>query len=226
MIKEFNDTEIDNDIRKAMEDSRQALEDKGAEFVEVSLPLVEHGVPAYYLIATSEAASNLARYDGIRYGHRTDEAHKVSLDELYTLNRSEGFGVEVKRRILLGNFSLSSGYIEAYYRKACQLRRLIREDYFRAFSQVDAILAPVASTAAFKLNAFDGKPLKEFLNDYFTVTVNLAGLPALTVPIQKNSLNLPIGVQLIANQFKENNLYKTGLCLEESFQFYKEVPNV
>ena len=226
IVKEFDDTEVDDDIKKAVEESKKALTDKGAELIEVSLPLVDHGVPAYYLIATSEAASNLSRYDGVRYGHRTDKAGEVSLDEFYTLNRSEGFGIEVKRRILLGNFSLSSGYIEAYYRKACQLRRLMREDYFKSFSKVDAILAPVASSTAFKLHAFDGKPLKKFLNDYFTVTVNLAGLPGLTVPVKKDSSGLPIGVQLIANQFKENNLYKAGLCLEESFQFYKEVPSV
>ena len=226
VVKEFEGKDIDDEIKSAIEASKKALTDRGAELVEVSLPLVEHGVPAYYLIATSEAASNLSRYDGVRYGHRTDKAGEVSLDEFYTLNRSEGFGAEVKRRILLGNFSLSSGYIEAYYRKACQLRRLMREDYFKAFSNVDAILAPVASTTAFKLHAFDGKPLKKFLNDYFTVTVNLAGLPGLTIPVQKDSSGLPIGVQLIANQFKENNLYKAGLCLEESFEFYKEVPNV
>jgi aspartyl-tRNA(Asn)/glutamyl-tRNA(Gln) amidotransferase subunit A len=226
VVKEFEEKEVDDDIKKAIEDSKKALTDRGAELVEVNLPLVDHGVPAYYLIATSEAASNLSRYDGIRYGHRTEKAGEVSLDEFYTLNRSEGFGPEVKRRILLGNFSLSSGYIEAYYRKACQLRRLMREDYFNAFKEVDVILAPVASSTAFKLHAFDGKPLKKFLNDYFTVTVNLAGLPGLTVPVQKDSDGLPIGVQLIANQFKENNLYKAGLCLEESFQFYKEEPNV
>jgi aspartyl-tRNA(Asn)/glutamyl-tRNA(Gln) amidotransferase subunit A len=150
----------------------------------------------------------------------------MSLEDFYTLNRSEGFGPEVKRRILLGNFSLSSGYIEAFYRKACQLRRLMREDYFKAFTKVDAILAPVASTAAFKLNAFEGKPLKKFLNDYFTVTVNLAGLPGLTVPVQKNELGLPVGVQLIANQFEETKLLKAGLCLEDEFKFYEEAPNV
>ena len=226
VVKEFESKEVSDEIKKTIEISKKALQDRGAELVEVNLPLVDHGVPAYYLIATSEAASNLSRYDGVRYGHRTDKANEVSLDEFYTLNRSEGFGPEVKRRILLGNFSLSSGYIGAYYRKACQLRRLIREDYFKAFSNVDVILAPVASTTAFKLHTFDGKPLKKFLNDHFTVTVNLAGLPGLTVPIQKDSSGLPIGVQLIANQFKENNLYRAGLCLEESFQFYKEMPNV
>ena len=226
LVKEFMDADVDSDVAIAMERSKEALKARGAELIEVELPLVEHGVPAYYLIATSEAASNLSRYDGVRYGHRADVSNDMSLEDFYTLNRSEGFGPEVKRRILLGNFSLSSGYIEAFYRKACQLRRLMREDYFKAFTKVDAILAPVASTAAFKLNAFEGKPLKKFLNDYFTVTVNLAGLPGLTVPVQKNELGLPVGVQLIANQFEETKLLKAGLCLEDEFKFYEEAPNV
>jgi len=228
VVKEFMSTDLDKDVKNALDDSIEALKKRGAEIIEVSLPLIEHGVAAYYLVATSEAASNLSRYDGVRYGHRSEKAKEgqVSLDEFYTLNRTEGFGREVKRRILLGNFALSSGYIEAYYKKACQIRRLIREDYFKAFERVDAIIAPVASSTAFKLHEFDGKPLKKFLNDYYTVTVNLAGLPGLSVPVTKNKDNLPIGIQLIANQFQESNLLKAGLNLEDEFKFYKEVPNV
>lgn len=228
VVKEFMSTELDADVQQTLDDSVEALKKRGAEIVEVSLPLTEHGVAAYYLVATSEAASNLSRYDGVRYGHRSEKAKdgQVSLEEFYTLNRTEGFGKEVKTRILLGNFSLSSGYIDAYYKKACQIRRLIRDDYFKAFEKVDAIIAPVASTTAFKLHEFDGQPLKKFLNDYYTVTVNLAGLPGLTVPIKKNENNLPIGVQLIANQFQESKLLKAGLNLEDEFKFYKEVPNV
>jgi aspartyl-tRNA(Asn)/glutamyl-tRNA(Gln) amidotransferase subunit A len=208
--------------------SDQVLKNKGAELVEVSLPLVKHGVSAYYLVATSEAASNLSRYDGVRYGHRTEQAESghLSLEEFYALNRTEGFGDEVKRRILLGNFALSSGYYDAYYKKACQIRSLIRDEYFTAFKSVDCILAPVASSTAFEFENRINDPMRKFLNDYFTVTVNLAGLPGLTVPIQKTDHNLPCGVQLVANQFEELELFKVGKVLEDEFKFYKEVPHV
>lgn len=228
VIKEFADHEVDPEIRDTFEKSKALLEEKGAKCVEVSLPLVKHGVSVYYLIATSEAASNLSRYDGIRYGHRAeiDSDQEVSLEDFYSKTRSEGFGEEVKRRILLGNFSLSSGYFDEYYKKACQVRRLIREQYLKAFSEVDFIISPVASTTAFKLNDRVKDPLKMFLNDYFTVSVNLAGLPGITVPIMKSEKGLPCGVQLIAPHFKESQLIPPALSLESQFKFYEEIPHV
>ncbi len=228
IVKEYLEHEVDQAVKDTSDKALEALKKRGAEIVEISLPLVKHGVSAYYLVATSEAASNLSRYDGVRYGHRSEAAKegKLSLDEFYSQNRTEGFGDEVKRRILLGNFALSSGYYDAYYKKACQIRTLIKEEYAEAFKQVDCIFAPVSVSTAFKLKENFNNPLRKFVNDYFTVTVNLAGLPGLTVPIQKTENNLPCGVQLIANQFKENELFEVGLALEDEFKFYNEVPDV
>jgi len=228
LVKEYEESVVDAAVKDTMDKAKELLKSKGAEFVEVSLPLVKHGVSAYYLVATSEAASNLSRYDGVRYGHRSElaESGKLSLEDFYAQNRTEGFGDEVKRRILLGNFALSSGYYDAYYKKACQIRSMIRDQYMDAFKKVDCILAPVAASTAFELQDRINDPMRKFLNDYFTVTVNLAGLPGLTIPIQKTENNLPCGVQLIANQFKEVELFEVGQVLENEFKFYKEVPNV
>lgn len=227
LIKEYEESVVDPVVKETLDKAKESLKKKGAEFVEISLPLVKHGVSAYYLVATSEAASNLSRYDGVRYGHRSEqvEAGNLSLEDFYALNRTEGFGDEVKRRILLGNFALSSGYYDAYYKKACQIRALIRDEYFAAFKKVDCILAPVASSTAFEFENRINDPMRKFLNDYFTVTVNLAGLPGLTVPIQKTEHDLPCGVQLIANQFEELELFEVGKALEDEFKFYKEVPS-
>lgn len=228
VIKEYLESAVDPAVKETNEKALGALKKRGAEVVELSLPLVSHGVAAYYLVATSEASSNLSRYDGIRYGHRTKDAASgnLSLADFYAKNRSEGFGDEVKMRILLGTFALSSGYYDAYYKKACQLRTLIKEQYVEAFKKVDCILAPVAVSTAFKLEENFNDPLTKFLNDYFTVTVNLAGLPGLTVPIQKTENNLPCGVQLIAGHFKEHELLEFGKALEDEFKFYNEVPDV
>ncbi len=228
VIKEYLESEVSPEVKETNEKALEALKRRGAEVFEISLPLVSHGVAAYYLVSTSEASSNLSRYDGVRYGHRTKDAEggSLSLADFYSKNRSEGFGDEVKLRILLGTFSLSSGYYDAYYKKACQIRALIKDQYVEAFKKVDCILAPVAVSTAFKLKENFGDPLKKFLNDYFTVTVNLAGLPGLTVPIQKTKNNLPCGVQLIAGHFKETELFQFGKVLEDEFKFYNEVPDV
>jgi aspartyl-tRNA(Asn)/glutamyl-tRNA(Gln) amidotransferase subunit A len=228
LVKEYMSSGASKEVLDTCKKAAEALKKRGAEVVEISLPLVQHGVSAYYLVATSEAASNLSRYDGVRYGHRSEAAKdgKLSLSEFYAMNRTEGFGREVKRRILLGNFSLSSGYFDAYYKKACQVRNLIKQDYEKAFKDVDCILAPVAVSTAFKLKENFNDPLQKFLNDYFTVTVNLSGLPGLTVPIEKTDDGLPSGVQLISAQFEESKLFEMGLALEQDFKFYKEAPNV
>ncbi len=228
VVKEYLEYEIDSFVEETNKQALKALKKRGAKIVEISLSLAQYGVSAYYLIATSEAASNLSRYDGVRYGHRSKAGAKgsLSLKDFYAQNRTQGFGDEVKGRILLGNFSLSSGYYDAYYKKACQIRRLIRQEYIEAFKKVDCILTPVAASTAFKFKENFNDPLKKFLNDYFTVPINLAGLPGLTVPIQKTKNQLPCGVQLIADQFKENELFQVGLALEDEFKFYNEVPGV
>ncbi len=228
-IKEYAETDVDPEIKEAFEKSLKVLKDAGAEVKEVSIPLIKHGVSVYYLVATSEAASNLSRYDGVRYGFRAeveDAAKGMSLDDFYAKTRSQGFGEEVKRRILLGNFALSSGYYDAYYNKSCQVRRMIKSEYETAFKDVDFILSPVSATQAFGVNERVQDPLKMFLNDFFTVSVNLAGLPGITVPVMKASNGLPCGVQLIANQYDESHLLQGALTLENEFKFYEEVPSV
>lgn len=228
-IKEYAEAKIDPEIQEAFDQSLKVLKDAGATVKEVSLPLIKHGVSVYYLVATSEAASNLSRYDGVRYGFRAevkDPTKGMSLDDFYAETRSQGFGEEVKRRILLGNFSLSSGYYDAYYNKSCQVRRMIKDQYDQAFKEVDFILSPVSATQAFGINERVQDPLKMFLNDFFTVSVNLAGLPGISVPVMKASNGLPAGVQLIANRYDESNLLEGALTLENAFEFYKEVPSV
>lgn len=194
--------------RKAMDNAR-AL---GAELVDVSLPHTRYAVAAYYILATAEAGSNLARYDGVRYGHRAKDIK--NLDDLYTRSRTEGFGEEVQRRILLGAFVLSAGYYDAYYRKAAQVRRLIREDYDEALTRCDALLAPVSPVPAWPLGSVND-PLQMYLMDIFTLSLNLAGLPGLTVPVGFAD-GLPVGMQLMGRAFEEETLLRVGHRLGSS----------
>lgn len=200
------------------------LKKQGAEIVEVSVPLTHQSVPMYYLIAASEASSNLARYDGIKYGFRTsgEKSSQLSLDEFYSHTRGEGFGEEVKRRIMLGTYCLSSGYIDAYYKKACQVRRLLQEQFVQAFQKCDVILSPVCTHPAFKLFERNKDPLSMYMNDVFTVSTNLAGLPGMSVPYGASEEGLPIGVQLNAPHFAEQVMLNVGLALEKSASL--EVP--
>jgi aspartyl-tRNA(Asn)/glutamyl-tRNA(Gln) amidotransferase subunit A len=204
------------------------VKDAGAELVEVSLPLTEFGVSIYYLIATCEASSNLARYDGVRFGYRSDfSKHPASsIEEFYSRTRGEGFGPEVKRRIMLGTFALSSGYYDAYYRKACQVRRLLRDDFMKAFSKADVLMSPVTTSPAFKIGERISNPLEMYLNDIFTTSTNLAGIPGMSVPGGKSQDGLPIGVQLSANHFQEQKMLNVAQAIEDRVAFYKEVPNV
>ncbi|MDX9730651.1 MAG: Asp-tRNA(Asn)/Glu-tRNA(Gln) amidotransferase subunit GatA [Bdellovibrionales bacterium] len=214
--KEYFAESMDADVERVTQEAIAALKDRGAEIVEVSLPLVKHAVPVYYLVATSEASSNLARYDGMRYGHRTADAAGADLDEVYSRSRGEGFGSEVKRRIMLGTYALSSGYYDAFYQKASQVRRLIRNEFLQAFESCDVILSPVSTTPAFKVGERINDPLQMYLNDIFTTSTNLAGLPGMSVPAGYSASGLPIGVQLMGRHFDEARMFNVSLALENA----------
>jgi aspartyl-tRNA(Asn)/glutamyl-tRNA(Gln) amidotransferase subunit A len=192
--------------------------------VEVSLPHTEHAVAAYYVIAPSEASSNLARYDGVKYGYR--DKNKKSLMEMYKSTRSGGFGPEVQRRIILGTYSLSAGYYDAYYGKASQVRTLIIEDFKKAFESCDVILSPVAPTPAFKIGEMVDDPLTMYLSDIFTLSANLAGIPGISVPCGFSSKGLPIGLQIMAKHFDEGKLIKVAYNFEQATDFHKKKPTL
>ncbi|MCC6137604.1 MAG: Asp-tRNA(Asn)/Glu-tRNA(Gln) amidotransferase subunit GatA [Bdellovibrionaceae bacterium] len=222
-FKSAADEVVLNAFWKCVED----LKKQGVEFVDVSLPNTPHAVPVYYMVATSEASSNLSRYDGIRYGYRAKPEGKEwgSLDELYSASRAEGFGKEVKRRILLGTFALSSGYYDAYYVKASKVRRLIRQDFIDAFKGCDLIMGPVTTTPAFKTGTRVNDPMKMYLNDIFTTSVNLSGLPGMSVPVATTPTGLPLGVQIIAPHFAEKNMLSLALEIEAISGFVGKVAN-
>ena len=217
------DGSIDLDIVESQEKVLKALKARGCELTEIKWPFLDYGVSVYYLISTSEASSNLSRYDGVRYGFRSKKPAK-DLKDFYSSNRSEGFGLEVKRRILMGTFCLSTGYYDEYFHKACQVRYLIKQDFEKIFKTCDAILCPVSTNTAPKIKK-TVNVLKNYLNDQFTVFANLAGLPALSLPVHFSKQGLPIGAQLIGPAFKEQNILNIALALEEEFQLYKKRAN-
>jgi aspartyl-tRNA(Asn)/glutamyl-tRNA(Gln) amidotransferase subunit A len=186
----------------------------GGQFVDISLPHTDYAVAAYYLIATAEASSNLARYDGVRFGHRTSEPG--SLMDTYCRSRAEGFGTEVKRRIMLGTYALSSGYYDAYYLKAQKVRTLIMQDFLAAFETVDVILTPVAPTPAFRIGEKTSDPLQMYLSDIFTIPVNLAGTCGISVPAGMSREGLPIGLQLIGRPFGEETIIRAAYAFEQA----------
>ncbi|MGF2635686.1 Asp-tRNA(Asn)/Glu-tRNA(Gln) amidotransferase subunit GatA [Acinetobacter johnsonii] len=199
----FNVAGLDADVKARVEESLKKLEDMGATLVEIDLNMTEAYVPTYYLIAPAEASSNLSRYDGVRYGYRAE--NPVDLMDLYKRSRSEGFGAEVQRRILIGTYALSAGYYDAYYVKAQKVRRLIQQDFLKAFESVDVIAAPSAPTTAYKIGA-NLSPVEMYLGDIYTIAVNLAGLPAINAPVGFDKDNLPVGLQLIGNYWSESQL--------------------
>jgi len=205
------------DVKKGYERAIEALKSAGHTIKEVELLDAKYDISAYYITATAEATTNLARYDGIRYGNR---AEAENLSELFINTRSEGFGDEVKRRILLGNFVLSSGYYDAYYVKAQKVRHLIKDEYAKVFSEVDLILSPVAPTVAPKFGEL-ASPMQMYLSDLYTISVNLAGLPALSLPVMKNDEGLPVGMQLIANTYDEQTLFDGSLSLEKELNYQR-----
>lgn len=229
IVKEYSaGGALDPDVQKTMDQAIDALKKRGAEFVEVSIPLTNQAVAMYYLIAASEASSNLARYDGVKYGYRAQfgSLADIDLDDFYCKTRGEGFGPEVKRRIMLGTYCLSSGYYDAFYNKACQVRRLMRDQYLEAFKKCDVLLSPVTTSPAFKIGDRISDPLAMYLNDIYTVSTNLAGLPGMSVPFGMSKDNLPIGVQLTAGHFEEQKMLNIGYALEKSSSVAGKVAHV
>ena len=212
--KEYFGAGIDDAVKAAVMDAVHQLEANGAIVQEISLPSTEYAVNTYYIIASAEASSNLARFDGVKYGYRAKNYD--GLTDMYERTRSEGFGAEVKRRILLGTYVLSSGYYDAYYLKALRTKALIKKAFDEAFAKYDVILGPVAPTTAPKLGSSLSDPIKMYLGDIYTISVNLAGLPGLSVPCGKDKNGLPIGLQLIGDCFKENNIIRAGYAYEQA----------
>ena len=213
---------IDPEVESAVREAIRTLEKLGAKVVEVSLPHSEYALAVYYIIAPAEASSNLARYDGVKYGFRAKGNY--DLLEMYKESRSQGFGAEVKRRIMLGTYALSAGYYEAYYRKASQVRTLIQEDFRKAFSQCDVLLMPTAPTPAFKLGEKVDDPLQMYLSDIFTIPCNLAGLPGLSLPCGFSTQGLPIGLQILGNHFQEERIFRVAYTYEQNTEFHRRKP--
>ncbi|WP_374421223.1 Asp-tRNA(Asn)/Glu-tRNA(Gln) amidotransferase subunit GatA [Novosphingobium arvoryzae] len=216
--KEYRVDGLDADVAKSWDDGIAWLKDAGAEIVEISLPHTKYALPAYYIIAPAEASSNLARYDGVRYGLR-DLPDGANLQEMYAATRAAGFGAEVKRRILIGTYVLSAGFYDAYYTQAQKVRALIARDFELAFQHCDVILAPTAPTAAFGLGEKTADPLAMYLNDVFAVPASLAGLPAMSVPAGLNREGLPLGLQIVGRPFDEQGVLNAGLAIEARAQF-------
>lgn len=220
--KEFFDTSVDGQVLEKVRESLAVLEKLGATLVDVSLPNSAAGIPCYYVIAPAEASSNLSRFDGVRFGHRSE--HAEELVDLYENSRAEGFGEEVKRRILIGTYALSAGYYDAYYLKAQKIRRVIAQDFETAFEQCDVIVGPTSPTTAFPLGAKTQDPVAMYLNDIFTNTVNLAGLPGLSVPCGFDTTGLPVGLQLIGKFMDEASLLSTAHQLQQETDWHQRMP--
>ena len=224
IVKEFNLGDLKAEVQSRFEESKKIYESLGAEFVEISLPSISASVPTYYSIAPAECSSNLSRFDGVRFGHRAKDTD--DLNDLYIKSRSEGFGDEVKRRILIGTYALSAGYYDAYYKKAQQVRRLIKNDFEVAFGSIDLIMTPTSPGTAF---AFGSKgvqnPVELYLEDLFTISSNLAGLPAISIPHGKVN-GLPVGLQLIGNFLKEDLLLNAAHIFQQNSEFHLERPSM
>jgi aspartyl-tRNA(Asn)/glutamyl-tRNA(Gln) amidotransferase subunit A len=213
---------VDAEVTAGFSRALDVLRERGADLVEIALPNARHAIPVYYLIATAEASSNLARYDGVRYGFRADAPE--GLQAMYRRTRARGFGNEVKRRIMLGTYVLSAGYYDAYYLKAQQVRTLIRRDYDDAFARVDAVAMPTSPTPAFRLGERVDDPLQMYLADIFTVSANLAGLPAISVPCGFTRGGLPIGLQLTGRPFDESTLLRIGDSYQRDTNWHTREP--
>lgn len=221
---EFISDGINEDVKKAYEENLNTLKELGAEIIEIKLDYAKYSLPTYYIIATAEASSNLGRYDGIRYGHRAKDFS--SLDELYVKSRTEGFGDEVKRRIMLGTYVLSSGYYDAYYKRGQKVRTLIIDDFKKAFEKCDVIAIPTTPNTSFKFGEKTSNPLEMYLEDIYTVPVNIAGLPGISVPGGFDKNGMPIGMQFISKAFDEGNLLQVAYTFEKNTGFNMKKPNV
>ena len=212
--KEFYGEGLQEEVNVALKDAIEKYKSLGAEIVDISLPFTKYALPTYYILACAEASSNLGRFDGIRYGYRTQNYE--SLKDIYKNSRSEGFGKEVKRRIILGTYVLSAGYYDAYYKKAQKVRTAIKEGFDKAFEECDVILTPTCPTTAWKIGEKTQNPLEMYLMDLYTVPVNIAGVPAISIPCGKDNSGMPIGMQLIAKHFNEEVLYRTAYTYEQN----------
>ncbi len=222
LVKEFDLSKLDNDVVKVFEESKKHYESLGAEFIEISLPNISLSVPTYYVVAPAECSSNLSRFDGVKFGRRCE--NPKDLQDLYVRSRSEGFGDEVKRRILIGSYVLSAGFYDAYYKKAQQVRRLIKNDFVAAFEKVDVIMSPTTRGTAFKAGSMGNDPIQMYLEDLFTIPANLAGLPAMSVP---NGIvdNKPVGMQLIGNFLEESKILQAAHSFQTSTDWHLKTPN-
>lgn len=224
VVKELMKEGLTPDVEKALQSAINTYKSLGAEIVEISLPNLKHSIGIYYILATAECSSNLARFDGVRYGHRTENAS--NLLEMYCKSRAEGFGPEVKRRIMLGTYALSSGYYDAYYKKAQQMRRVVTEDFLKAFAQVDALISPTCPNTAFDLGARTEDPLAMYLTDIATISANLAGIPAISIPAGFDSDGMPIGLQIMTPQLTEAKLFNISYKFEQEHDYYKQLANI
>jgi len=212
----------DEQVQKALSEVTDVYKKLGAEIIEIAMPHLDYAIAAYYLVATAEASSNLARYDGVHYGHRSDKAEDYI--EVYSKSRAEAFGKEVKRRIMLGTYALSSGYYDAYYLKALKVRNLIRADFTSAFEKCDCIMMPVSPTTAFKIGEKIDDPLTMYLSDIYTIATNLAGIPGISVPCGFDENNLPIGLQILSPAFSEDTLLRIARMFEGRTDWHQRRP--
>ena len=224
VIKELMEEGLAPDVKKALEHAIEIYKNLGCEIVEVSLKKLKYSIGIYYILATAECSSNLARFDGVRYGYRCKNPE--NLMEMYTKTRAEGFGPEVKRRIMLGTYALSSGYYDAYYKKAQQMRALVTEEFKEAFEKVDVLISPTCPNTAFDLGAKSSDPLAMYLTDIAPISCNLAGLPGISVPAGFDSDGMPIGLQILAPQLQESRLFNFAYKFEQSNDFYKKLANI
>ncbi|MDA9306685.1 Asp-tRNA(Asn)/Glu-tRNA(Gln) amidotransferase subunit GatA [Gammaproteobacteria bacterium] len=224
IVKEFNLGDLDSEVQNRFDDSKKLYETLGAEFVEISLPNISASVPTYYSIAPAECSSNLSRFDGVRFGHRAENTG--DLNDLYIKSRSEGFGDEVKRRILIGTYALSAGYYDAYYKKAQQVRRLIKNDFELAFESIDLIMTPTSPGTAFAFGSKGAQnPIELYLEDLFTISSNLAGLPAISIPHGKVN-SMPAGLQLIGNFLREDQILNAAHIFQQNSAFHLDKPSM
>jgi aspartyl-tRNA(Asn)/glutamyl-tRNA(Gln) amidotransferase subunit A len=224
VVREHFDEGLDADVERSVREALKVYEGVGAKIEEVSLPHSQYAIAAYYLVATAEASSNLARYDGVHFGHRS--AEHTDLIDMYCRSRGEGFGAEVKRRIMLGTYALSSGYKDAYYLKALKVRRLIHDDFAKAFARCDAIVSPTSPTPAFKIGERSSDPLAMYLADIYTISANLAGLPGVSVPCGFTKTGLPIGLQILAAPFEEEKLLRIARMFEHATDWHTRRPKL
>lgn len=224
IIKELLTDDVDEDVKKAVSDAVKIYEKLGCTVKEVSLPLLKHSIGIYYIVATAEASSNLARFDGVKYGYRTE--NPSNLMEMYTKTRQEGFGDEVKRRIMLGTYALSSGYYDAYYKKAQQMRRLVKDDFTRVFKEVDLLISPTCPNTAFEMGSRNDDPIKMYLTDVGTICANLSGSPAISIPCGFDKTGMPIGLHLLTDVMKDNLLLQAAYNFERETDFNKQFANL